>query len=67
MLKDTLTYGGDIEQDMKVQFVAKISTMGKDRFVMIFPKTENKVGKQLRGKYVKAALEEIISTSEGDS
>ncbi len=61
MLKDTLRYGADVGQDMKVQFVAKISTMGKDRFVMIFPKTQNKVGKQLRGKYVKATLEEIVS------
>ncbi len=54
------------EQNMKVQFVAKISTMGKDRFVMIFPKMQHKVGKQLRGKYVKATLEEIVPEEDGE-
>jgi hypothetical protein len=44
---------------LRVKFIAKVTSMGEDRYVLILPKEYNKDGKRLKGKYVKAVLEEI--------
>jgi hypothetical protein len=43
----------------KVKFIAKVTSMGEDRYMVIFPREQNKDGKHLKGKYVKVILEEI--------
>jgi hypothetical protein len=48
----------------KVKFIAKVTSMGESRYMVIFPREYNKDGKHLRGKYVKAILEEITMENE---
>jgi hypothetical protein len=51
-------------KEMRVKFIGKVSSMGKDRYVLIFPRVHNKAGKVLKGKHVRATLEEISLDGE---
>jgi hypothetical protein len=49
---------------MRVKFIGKVSSMGENRYVLIFPRALNRDGKRLKGKHVRATLEEISLDEE---
>lgn len=44
---------------LAITFIAKVVSVGENRYSIIFPKEYSKEGKRLKGKYVRAILEEV--------
>ena len=42
-----------------ITFIAKVVTAGENQYSIIFPKEYSKEGKRLKGKYVRAIIEEV--------
>jgi hypothetical protein len=42
-----------------ITFIAKVVCAGENRYSIIIPKEYSKDGKRLKGKYVRAILEEV--------
>jgi hypothetical protein len=42
-----------------ITFIAKVVSAGENRYSIIFPKEYSKEGKRLKGKYVRAILEQV--------
>ena len=42
-----------------ITFIAKVVSVGENRYSIVFPKEYSKDGKRLKGKYVRAILEEL--------
>ncbi|MGA9151078.1 MAG: hypothetical protein WBZ36_10895 [Candidatus Nitrosopolaris sp.] len=42
-----------------ITFIAKVVSAGENRYSIIFPKGCSKDGKRLKGKYIRAILEEV--------
>jgi hypothetical protein len=61
---DTINTLQALYEEMRMKFIGKVSSMGKDRYVLIFPQAHNKAGKVLKGKHVRATLEEISLDEE---
>ncbi len=47
------------EDGLVITFIAKVVSMGGNRYSIVFPKKYSKDGKRLKGKYVRAILEEV--------
>lgn len=64
---DTINTLQALYEEMQVKFIVrseKVSSMGKERYVLIFPWAHNKAGKFLKGKHVRATLEEVSLDEE---
>jgi hypothetical protein len=44
---------------LAITFIAKVVSAGENRYSILFPKEYSKDGKRLKGKYVRAILEEV--------
>jgi hypothetical protein len=44
---------------LAITFIAKVVSVGENRYSILFPKEYSKDGKRLKGKYVRAILEEV--------
>ena len=49
---------------LETKFIAKVVTMGEDRFFIPFPKDHAKIAKSLKGKYVKVFVQEVTLDEE---
>jgi hypothetical protein len=57
------------EVTLRIKFIAKVASLGKDRYVVIFPKEQTEEGKLAKGKHFKVILEEVTvdDDEENDS
>jgi hypothetical protein len=57
---DTVNTLQALYEEMLVKFIGKVSSMGKERYVLILPRAHNKAGKVLKGKHVRVDEEEDL-------
>ena len=48
----------------ELRFIAKVTSLGKDRIIVVVPKEHFNKGKPLRGKFVRVILQELSLDDE---